>query len=217
MKRLSQAAVLAAALTPLLLAVGVWGAWLPHKVAGLVILGVDLAEYVKFVPEVQSGAIPMARELFFLPQVALVGSLVLLASTRRVRLPLWARLLLAVLAVPVILSMLPPAWTPWLLKQPEFARQMRLMAALFAFVLLAPLWQRLGELPRAGLWLAVGLAPWWALRAYVALQPALENLYHHPLPFGLGFYATLAGALLALFTALFTGIEAITRRAKTTG
>jgi hypothetical protein len=44
------------------LAVGVWGAWLPHPAAGLVILGIDLPEYVKFLPPVQSGAIPLQRE-----------------------------------------------------------------------------------------------------------------------------------------------------------
>jgi hypothetical protein len=42
--------------------IGVWGAWVPHRAAALVLRGWDLAEFVKFVP----GAVA-TRELFYLP------------------------------------------------------------------------------------------------------------------------------------------------------
>jgi hypothetical protein len=42
--------------------IGVWGAWVPHRAAGLVLSGWDLAEFVKFLPGVSA-----TRELFYLP------------------------------------------------------------------------------------------------------------------------------------------------------
>jgi hypothetical protein len=42
--------------------VGVWGAWVPHRAAALVLSGWDLAEFVKFVPGTSA-----TRELFYLP------------------------------------------------------------------------------------------------------------------------------------------------------
>jgi len=206
MTRLEKTAMISGTGAVIALAMAVWGAWLPHDVAGLVILGIDLPEFVKFMPEVQSGVISVQRETFFLPLVSLVGTMLLLGTWRR--LSLWLRGLLVVRAVPVILAMLPPAWTPWLLKQPEFSNQMRSMAALALALLLSPLWLRLPERLRALLWVVVGLLPWAALRAYVALLPALSELYHQPLTYGAGFYATLAGALLALGTGVLLGAGA---------
>ena len=42
--------------------VGVWGSWVPHRVAALTLSGWDLAEFVRFVP----GAL-VPHELFYLP------------------------------------------------------------------------------------------------------------------------------------------------------
>lgn len=202
-KRLEYAALFASLGALLLLAVGVWGAWLPQPAAGLTILGIDLPEYVKFVPEVQSGAIPLHRETFFLPLISLVGGMLLVGTWRRSPLPLWQRGLLLALTVPVILAMLPPAWTPFLMRQPEFRPQVHLMAGMGAAVLLSPLWLRLGERLRGVLWLVLALLPWGALRAYVALQPALSALYQQPLSYGPGFYATIGGAVLLLWAGVF--------------
>jgi hypothetical protein len=58
----------------LFLAFGYWGRWISHPVAGLNILGVDLPEYVKFVPEVRNGVIPVNRMVFFaMPVVLALG------------------------------------------------------------------------------------------------------------------------------------------------
>ncbi len=42
--------------------IGVWGAWVPHRAAALVLSSWDLAEFVKFVPGSTA-----TRELFYLP------------------------------------------------------------------------------------------------------------------------------------------------------
>jgi hypothetical protein len=45
-----------------LVLIGVWGAWIPHRAAALVLSSWDLAEFIKFVP----GAVAV-RELFYFP------------------------------------------------------------------------------------------------------------------------------------------------------
>ncbi len=59
----------------LLMTFGVWGPWVWAEPAGLRILGLDFAEYVKFVAEVQNGQIALVREVFYLPLVVLSISL----------------------------------------------------------------------------------------------------------------------------------------------
>ena len=61
---------LAITLAGLIGLIGYYGPWVPHKAAGLVVIGLDLAEYVKFIPEVASGKITFRREIFYLPLFA---------------------------------------------------------------------------------------------------------------------------------------------------
>ncbi|MDQ1301293.1 MAG: hypothetical protein QG637_1214, partial [Chloroflexota bacterium] len=49
---------------------GYYGPWAPHKAAGLIVLGLDLAEYVKFLPDVIAGRVVLRREIFYLPLLA---------------------------------------------------------------------------------------------------------------------------------------------------
>ncbi len=121
----------------LLVAAGYWGPWVPAAAAGLRVLGLDLAEYVKFVAEVRSGQIALTREVFYLPLVALSVSLSLLAHRSELRLPRWARWMLNLLAAPAALAMLPPAWTPSLLTTPEFVKQTAAMAICLLLALLS--------------------------------------------------------------------------------
>src|SRR5512139_4312691 len=69
--------------------VGYFGSWVWHRVAGLNVTGVDLAEYVKFLPPFRAGQLHLLRESFYVPLAA--GSLIcgLIASRRVLR--LWLR------------------------------------------------------------------------------------------------------------------------------
>ena len=49
--------------------VGYFGPWINHRAAVLVITGLDLGEYVKFLPVVEQGQVTMWREGFYLPLV----------------------------------------------------------------------------------------------------------------------------------------------------
>ncbi len=186
----------------LFMALGYWGRWLSHPVAGLNVLGVDLPEYVKFVPEARYGIIPINRLVFFAMPVTLALGLILFASVQR-PLPLWLRALAGLAAVPVALSMLPPAWTPGLLMTPEFRTQTLVLMALMAATFLIPLWHHLLPDRLRGLLLSlIALLPQFAFRAFADLHPALEKLYQQPLRSGAGYYFTILGMVLLVFAGL---------------
>ncbi|MFZ0547082.1 MAG: hypothetical protein WAM60_16675, partial [Candidatus Promineifilaceae bacterium] len=44
--------------------------WLPQPVVGLSLLGVEMGEWVKFLPQIQAGLLP-DRNLFYLPPILL--------------------------------------------------------------------------------------------------------------------------------------------------
>ena len=182
----------------LFLAFGYWGRWIAHPAAGLNILGVDLPEYVKFVPEARYGVIPINRLIFFAMPVSLASGLILFASVR-MQVSVWLRGLAGLMAIPVALSMLPPAWTPGLLMTPEFRTQTLVIMALIAATFLIPLWKQLiPDWLRGGLFILLGVLPLPALSAFFKLMPALEKLYHHPLKPGPGVYFLALGMLLML-------------------
>ncbi len=181
---------------------GYFGAWAPGRAAGLTITGGDLAEYVKFVPQLMSGEISLRREIFYLPLCA--GSLTASLLAGRRSLPGWLRAPLALAAIPLALAMLPPAWSPGRLIEPEFRLQTLailiclLMVAAIALTRYLPDRLILGAL--ALLALAAAIFPEWG---YVQVQPAIAALYRQALPGGWGFWMTVAGFALAAFWALF--------------
>lgn len=186
---------------------GYFGPWVSHRAIGLTVSGLDLGEYVKFIPRVLSGQIAVRREIFYLPLFA--GSLMasLLASRRT--LPRWLRVLLGLGAIPLALAMLPPAWSPVTLRLPEFRVQ---TAALFFCLLMAPaviatryLPDRLVLLLMATLALPAAILPAWG---FLQIRPALVELYRQPLRPGWGFWVALLGFLFIAFWAV---AQAITR------
>lgn len=209
--RLLQSPLLATGLVLLgwlLITLGYWGPWVPADPAGLRVLGLDLAEYVKFVAEVRSGQISLAREVFYLPLVALSLSLSLLAHRPELRLPRSMRWLLNLLAIPAALALLPPAWTPALLTTPEFIKQTAAIAVCSALAVLSyPLLRRLPAALLALLVVALALmAVFPPLLAFARLSPALDAIYGRALTAGrglwqmpLGYALLVAGVLLALW------------------
>lgn len=182
----------------LLMALGIWRPWVWAEPAGLRILGLDFAEYVKFVAEVQNGEIVFVREVFYLPLVALSLSLSLLAHRRELRLPGVFRWLLNLLAAPVALAMLPPAWTPPLLLTPEFLKQtVAIVVCLLAALASYPLLRHLPALPVAvSLTALAGLAAVPSISAFARLRPALDAIYGHPIVVGSGVWQLTVGSML---------------------
>ena len=73
---------------------GFFGPWVNHAAAGLVITGLDLPEYVKFLPAMLAGQLTLWREGFYLPLVAVSMALSLHAFDARLRYGWFARSLL---------------------------------------------------------------------------------------------------------------------------
>lgn len=190
-------------LTFLVILAGYFGAWVPHRVAGLVITGLDLAEYVKFLPIVRSGQVIIWREGFYLPlvTVSLAASFVAFQphfhGTPRVR---WLlRLLLLTIATIAALNLLPPAWDQSTFTNPEFRRQIIALGAALLIMGTAPLWALLPRvLTAASVALLVVAALWFPLRDFFQVLPAIGELYQQPLLPGYGLYLTVAALLLLL-------------------
>jgi hypothetical protein len=181
--------------------VGYFGAWVPHRAAGLIITGVDVAEYVKFLPPVMAGQVPVQREAFYLPLINASLIATLIASRRSV--PPWWRLLLGAAAIPLALAMLPPAWSPGTLRLPEFRLQ---VAALLACLAALPMTVLLRYLPDRVVLLAIALlalaAVLWPAWSFNQVMPAIEDVYRAPVAPGWGFWLALAAQLgLALYAA----------------
>ncbi len=191
---------------PLILAlatgvVGYFGPWVPHKAAGLVVLGLDLAEYVKFLPAVRSGDLSIQREIFYLPLFVASVAAALLAGRRS--LPAWARILSGLIAVPLALFMLPPAWRPDTLVEAEYRIQVigiAICLTLLPGILLTryvPDRVILGLV--AVLCVAAAIAPFWG---FLQVRPEIADLYREPLNIGWGAWLCLAGFLAAAVLAL---------------
>lgn len=194
-------AALAGALT------GYFGAWMPHRAAGLVITGVDLAEYVKFLPQVQSGEVAVLREAFYAP--LLVGSLLAALLAGRRTFPAWARLLALVTSIALAFAMLPPAWSPGLLLRQEFRIQTVAIALCLFWLLLIPLTR---FLPDRLVLVAVALlalpAAIWPAWSYVQILPALRALFRSDaLLIGWGLVACTLGFVSAALYALVAALR----------
>jgi hypothetical protein len=188
--------------------VGYWGPWVDHFTAALVIPGFDLAEYVKFLPEVRAKTLPVTRELFYLPAPAAGLCLALIVGQLHRRLPGWATAPLIALAATLALIVAPPP--DFVVRFPqdaamraEWGRQALLAALAFLAVVAALIWATL--LPRrvrpilVTLIASVGTAvPLWQ---FFATRPAIDRVYNKPVTLGWGLWLMPLGFLLIAATA----------------
>lgn len=192
--------------TPLLVVLliamaGYYGAWIGHRSAGLVVAGVDLAEYVKFLPPVRAGQLHILRESFYAPLAAcsLIASMV---ASRKV-LPVWLRWWAGISAIPLALAMLPPAWSPGVLVLPEFRLQVIVMAACLVAL---PMFLLTAFLPDAIVLAIVGLlslaAAVWPASSFLPLIEPMEELYRSALWPGWGCWASTLGFLSVAFLSI---------------
>ena len=183
---------------------GYVGPWVPHRVAGLVVTGLDLGEYVKFLPVVRGGQVSIWRDGFYLPLVAISLALSLAAFRPQWRYGWLMRMMLLLIAGIAALNLLPPAWDQTTFTNPEFRLQIGALllclgaAASSPFLALLP--QRISNL---FVILLSSAALWVPLRDFLRVLPAIRDLYHQPLPPGWGVYLLVIGLSLCLATHLF--------------
>jgi hypothetical protein len=179
-------------------------AWVPHASPALRVTGLDLAEYVKFLPEVRSGEIVLTRELFYLPLPACALAFLLAAWASRSP---W-RGLLRMLAVPIsvfaALLLLPPVWTPQTLWLPEFRKQSAALAICLGCTLASPL-LGVGPIRRIFGWtvallaLAAAVIP---IHRFLMVLPALEAAYGRSLSPGNGVWLTSVAFLMVAWSCI---------------
>ncbi|PKO22468.1 MAG: hypothetical protein CVU38_09230 [Chloroflexi bacterium HGW-Chloroflexi-1] len=190
---------------------GYFGPWAPHRAAGLVITGLDLAEYVKFLPQVASGEIAVRREIFYFPLLAASLSASLLANRRELR-P-WIRFALALAAISLALAMLPPAWNPTTLRLPEYRLQISAIAVCLAAL---PVSLITRYLPNGVILALVALLALAATilpaQDFLRVRPAILDLYRSSLPLGWGFWTCIGGNLLLMLTAIAEMIRRLPTR-----
>lgn len=185
-----------------LVLVGYWGPWVNHKTAALVLNGLDIAEFVKFLPGVRTGTEFMIRELFYLPPLAAALCLALVGSSRHLRYPLWARAIMVIIAMVLAIIVLPPY--PFIfqaLSSDEFRRQCLMGAGCLAVIAASLLYRRLPRTVVAGLLIAVSLAgaipPLWQ---FLSIRSALDRVYGQPVHIGWGLWLTAVGFLVVAGT-----------------
>lgn len=194
----------------LLASVGYFGPWITHETAALTLTGVDLGEFVKFLPVGES--VRVVRQLFYLPPLAVVLGIALLVGSRRLGFPWLLRLLMLALAVPVSLQLLPPAWSPASLLTPEFRLQTLTLGV--CWLLLAGFWllgwlpPRLAGILSASLALGAALLAAWQ---FLTVKPAIDAVYGTPPPVGWGFWVCLVGLIAVAAAGIVLVVRGQTR------
>jgi hypothetical protein len=196
-------------------AAGYYGPWIAHPTAALTLSGVDMGEFVKFLPGVLDGTLPVARLLFYLPPLALVISVALLVGSRLLGYPWPVRGVALLLAVPVSLQLLPPAWSPASLRTAEFRPQAIALGICWLLLVGSGLWRQLpawlaGFLSTLLCLAAMGLSSW----QFMVVRPAIGEVYGSPPSVGWGFFLCLIGLAIVAGGSAMLGLGA---RAKTQG
>ena len=185
----------------LLALAGYFGPWIDHDVAGLVVTGLDLGEFVKFLVPVRNGEIALWREGFYLPLFTVSLALSLSAFRKEIGYGWPVRILLLLVAAVAALNMLPPAWDPPRLRTPEFRLQTVAIGLSLLSILVSPFWALLPRwLPVALLSLFAALSLWFPISAFLRILPTISGLYNRPLTPGWGLYVMALGLVILLAT-----------------
>lgn len=181
---------------------GYFGPWIDHDAAILVVTGLDLGEYVKFLVPVQNGRLSLWREGFYAPLVAVSTALSLFAFRRELQYHWLISYLFLIIAGVAALNMLPPAWSPERLITAEFRLQTGVLLFCLAVALISPflalLPARLSFLIVLGCSLA---ALYFPVRNFLRVLPTISGLYNHRLLPGWGPYVMVLGLLTLLMGA----------------
>ncbi len=179
--------------------------WVTRPPAALVLTAPDLAEFVKFLPEVREGTLKVSRLMFLSPLFVTALTLPLSVAVSRLDYPRWIRWAVLITVIPLSLTLLPPVWSPDVLMSTEFRPQTIACALCLSLVVLNH-W--LGRTPfRLVLSLSVLLslaAPALALWQFLVIRGAVARAYASPIAPGWGTWTTLAGFGVVILGALLT-------------
>ncbi len=173
-----------------------WAPWVERPAAALVLTAPDLAEFVKFLPEVRSGILEVQRLLFLAPLFLVALGTPLVFGSVMPGLPRWLCVLARLAVLPLALLLLPPVWSPSVLISEEFRVQ---TVGCVVCLASAVIWRSRWPVPRYLLaFLSLGwiAAPSLALWQFAKVQQAIAQAYASPVVPGWGAWAALGGCLL---------------------
>jgi hypothetical protein len=175
--------------------------WLPHPAAGLRLIGLEMGEWVKFLPQVQFGQLSPSRNTFYLPPITAALLLSLMTwHWPNGRWQTWAAralaILIALLAFPAIEAL---RFDP-----PETYQQRLWGIGLVAAAAVAVAWgKRLPDWVQVSLLVLVGCAgAVWPLWAYAAARPMIVEWLGTAVAIGIGVWGNFMGHGLAAITAV---------------
>ena len=176
--------------------IGYFSPWIPHKAAGLALTGFEIAEWIKFAPDVQTGASLVQRADFYWPPVVVAVSLACWSAGRQKwRWHHWSLILfagvLSLIPIPLLedIKNLEGIKTNW----PRFALTfLGLLSTSLAMIRRKiPAWFLGGTLVMVSTAGALFVSV-----AFSTAEPIVERLYYRLLNPGLGFYLTEGGMIL---------------------
>ena len=171
--------------------------WVYRAPAALALTAPDLAEFVKFLPEVRDGTLTVQRLLFLAPLFGVVVGAPLVVSSARLAYPGWLRGVMLAAVVPLALMLLPPVWSPPVLMDAEFRPQAGCCVLCLLLVAASTGLRRLPFAPLAALLAGVWLAtPFAALGQFLGVQAAVSAAYASPVAPGWGVWVALSGGAL---------------------
>lgn len=174
--------------------VGYFGPWIDHAAAGLVVTGLDLAEYIKFLPSIRGGTVTVWRQGFYLPLLAVSVISSLYAFRRELGYGWLRRIIMLLMALVTALNMLPPAWTPHLLLTPEFRLQTAAIALCLGVAAISPFAALLPrQLAAVITLLLAALAIWLPMQNFLRVLPDISLVYNQPQSPAWGMYVMIAG------------------------
>ena len=178
--------------------------WLPQPVAGLSFIGVEMGEWVKFLPQVATGDLTYYRIFFYFPPITLGLMMILWTATwfdKR-----WQTWVIRGLAVAIAFLALPSLEV--ILDEPVSEWLLRLIVVLFvlAMAVISPLFKRLapGSVEKVSwiLILLLGLLglifPTWI---YADLRGPIGDLLQMAIGIGPGVWLNATGHILLMGSA----------------
>jgi len=154
--------------------------WLPQPAAGLSFIGIDIGEWIKFIPQVQSGELDINRNVFYLPPITLSLILILWsASWSEKRWQTWVLRLLAIvislLSLPSIEAFTEETTREWL------TRTVMVLVVVIVSILIPFKRYMPSAITMNGKWLVISLLglsgailPTWT---YLALRDPVSQLF----------------------------------------
>jgi len=184
-------------------AASLWLPWVPHRSAALVLTGLDLPEFARFMGEVKAGAVVVCPLALAAPILA--ASFAWAVAAAKSSWPWWVKA--AALA-----------GSAWLLSvpYPPLEREKELSALLLLLVLayfVAGVWRLSVRRVYRGaflLGLAAGVPALWQ---YVVLMPPLSRLYGKQVSLGAGPIVAFTGLLICLLSSALVATARVRSRA----